>query len=170
MQSPLAKSTQFEGIVDVYLADSISWWPQTLGWLLLLIAVLFVAAIYVVRWAKNYWADRFRREALSALEAININESTAAKDIFFVVKTVATYLDQSAAPLYGAPFMRYLDSQVASTNKVFNSPLGEKWSAALVDESQPLHTDDVAKLLAYSTSWIVQVPKKDEPIIGVSHD
>jgi hypothetical protein len=109
---------------DLVMPEPVSWLPQTPGWWVVLgwlVAVLLLAAWQVV---KRRHRNRYRREALAELKAIEAEQGTgAAQRIAAVLKRTAlvAYPRRDVAGLYGTAWARFLtesagnDRQVAET-------------------------------------------------------
>lgn len=67
-----------EQLADIVMPPPVSWWPQTWGWLVLALVLLGAAAIGFIRWRRRYEANRYRREALADLAAIEADLHNAA--------------------------------------------------------------------------------------------
>jgi hypothetical protein len=53
------------GLADLVVPDPVSWRPQAWGWWVVAGLLVVAALALVIRWARRYAADRYRREALS---------------------------------------------------------------------------------------------------------
>jgi hypothetical protein len=94
--------------------EPVSWLPQTPGWWIVLgwlVAMLLLAGRQVIRRRRR---NRYRRDALAELEAIeadaSIEPAVAAQRIAAVLKRTAlvAYPRQDVAGLYGADWARFL--------------------------------------------------------------
>jgi hypothetical protein len=57
-------------LADIALPPPVSWMPQTWGWAVLAAAIVALLGWMVVRSARRYAANRYRREGLSELDRI----------------------------------------------------------------------------------------------------
>ncbi len=55
---------------DIVLPESVSWLPQTWGWLLMAAVIVVGTVIATLRWVRRYRANAYRREALAMLDSI----------------------------------------------------------------------------------------------------
>lgn len=155
-RSPLVQSERFAGLIDIYQPEAVSWFPQTIGWLIVLILVLVLLSFFGYRKLLLYWQNRYRREALAALEKVGLNNSAEqiAFDLFFIMKTVATYQDRQAGPLTGEQFLVHLDQQLTKQDAVFRSDIGDKWVKGLVSTDCELSQSEVETLVTLCRDWI----------------
>ena len=111
---------------DLVVPEPVPWLPQTPGWLIVL--GWLVAAVILAAWqiVKRRRRNRYRRDALAELRAIDTEANTdpaiAAQRIATVLKRTAlvAYPRADVARLYGTEWARFLtesagnDPQVAS--------------------------------------------------------
>ena len=56
-------------IADIVEPATIPWTPQTVGWVILLVLVIGALGLIVWSWLRRREANRYRREALAAIDA-----------------------------------------------------------------------------------------------------
>ena len=104
-----------QDFAEVAPPDSISWLPQTVGWLWLGVAVLAFTLHYLWRWLKHWYSNRYRREAVARLQALASNADAAqfVADINRVLKITAlvAYSRESVAKLSGESWVNFLNQQ-----------------------------------------------------------
>ena len=126
-------SSRFEGLNlpqlldlmhELVVPEPVSWMPQTPGWWLLLgwlLAVIALATVAVVRRRRR---NRYRREALSLLDAIaaqaDVPPAESARRVAEVVKRTAlvAYPRTRIANLYGADWAEFLRESANNDNRV----------------------------------------------------
>ncbi|MBM7061826.1 DUF4381 domain-containing protein [Pseudomonas sp. UL073] len=140
----------------------VSYFPQTWGWLVLLLVVLLALAAWA-GWRYWQWRrDRYRRDALArldALEAALADEHTrlpALRELPELLKRVALSMPQrpQVATLGGADWQAFL-------TKTSSAPLPEGFGRQLatlayapVERVKALPADELQGLLASSRHWI----------------
>lgn len=104
-----------KGFAEVVPPDSISWLPQTAGWLWLGVAVFAFAAYTAWRAIKYWYRNRYRREAIARLRALAATSETtdAVADINRVLKITAlvAYSRERVAKLSGENWVDFLNQQ-----------------------------------------------------------
>ena len=91
----------------------VSLWPQTMGWIWLGLAVIFVAAWFGRRWLIAHQANAYRRAALQAIVAAQDDPAGLAA---IVRRTaLAGYPRAEVAGLYGADWLDFLDKAYGGT-------------------------------------------------------
>lgn len=156
------------GIEEVHLPESVSWWPQTIGWKLLGILLLLLLSYRAICWVQHWWRNRYRREALkqlSALEASAHEWQSVVRQLPFLLKTTAlqAYPRNEVAQLSGQAWLRFLDAQYPGS--VFCNGVGQQ---LLVIAYQPntlwqLSEIDAQTLITMTRAWISEHK-------SVSHD
>jgi hypothetical protein len=69
-------------IIETSQPESISWWPQTLGWQLLFLFSTFYLLVKGYRRYKKYIANAYRREAIAWIEALPVYQVSKPEVIF----------------------------------------------------------------------------------------
>lgn len=100
---------------EVVPPDSISWLPQTAGWLWLAVAALSFAAYNAWRALKHWYRNRYRREAIARLQALAGTSEPADRvaDINRILKITAlvAYSRERVAKLSGESWVNFLNQQ-----------------------------------------------------------
>jgi len=112
---------------DLVRPEAIAWTPQTVGWavagLWLLVVILMLAWHRIQVWRRN----RYRREALAELQAIqaqpDLDPQSMASQIATLLKrtALAAYSREQVANLYGAEWARFLRESSSSDRLVSNN-------------------------------------------------
>jgi flagellar biosynthesis/type III secretory pathway M-ring protein FliF/YscJ len=109
---------------DLVVPEPVPWLPQTPGWWIVLgwlVAVVLLAAWQIVRRRRR---NRYRRDALAELKAIEIDSGTdtdkAAQRIAGVLKRTAlvAYPRRDVAGLYGTAWARFLTESAGNDRQV----------------------------------------------------
>jgi len=58
------------GIDEIVIPDAIPWWPSAPAWKVLGVMLILLLMAQAIRWAKHWWRNRYRREALRQLEQL----------------------------------------------------------------------------------------------------
>jgi hypothetical protein len=103
------------GIEEVQLPQAISWWPQTLAWQLLGLLCLGLLTAWVYHQAKRLWRNRYRRQALKQLSALENNAShwqQVVAQLPHLLKATAlkAYPRSDVAQLSGQSWLRFLEA------------------------------------------------------------
>ena len=124
------------GIEEVYLPETIAWWPHTLGWKVLLVGLVCCLALLVIRGQRKWQANRYRRQGLVQLEEIRQAQSSlvdqgddtakrkALQQLPTLLKVTAlqAYPRNEIAQLSGAAWLRYLNESCQTD--CFDAPTG----------------------------------------------
>ncbi len=114
-----AVATQaLDGLHDIIVPEVVAWTPQTIGWYALLAAGLAIAARIAVVRRRRYITNRYRREALDALAAIENDvgvpelRAAALARLPALLKQVALSVVSraEAASLTGEKWLTFLDA------------------------------------------------------------
>ena len=160
---PKTAATQMATLRDVAVPPPVSWRPQTAGWYILGALVLAAVAWLAWRWYRRWLANRYRRDALAALGALepalgNPAERMAAlRQIATIVKRTQLSETQRSvvASLSGTVWLESLDK--SGTRHRFSAPpldmLGELSSAT--DETlAKINSKDIATLTDALRQWV----------------
>jgi len=100
---------------EVVSPESISWLPQTAGWLWLGLGLLGLSLHYAWRALKHWYRNRYRREAIDRLQALAGREDSRelVAEINRVLKITAlvAYSRETVAKLSGDSWARFLNQQ-----------------------------------------------------------
>jgi hypothetical protein len=111
------------GLVEITLPEPVSYLPQTLGWLIVLLVVLALAAWWGYRRYRHWRANRYRTVALRRLDAIERavrQPDTRARGLAqlpLLLKETALYRypRHEVAQLSGEPWLAFLDARYGGT-------------------------------------------------------
>jgi Domain of unknown function (DUF4381) len=133
---------------DFFQPPPPSWMPQTAGWYVLAAVLAVLLLWFAIRAARSWRRNRYRREALRALEAAPVAEFSA----LLKRAALAAWPRERVAALTGEPWLRFLSESSGITQ--FSSPPGSQMEeAALVDGASgtAAHTEQLRRLAA---QWI----------------
>lgn len=137
----------------VVVPEPVSWLPETPGWWIALGWVLAVLALVGWRVARQRRRNRYRREALAALKAIDaqpeLGAAEAAQQIAALLKraALAAYPREQVASLYGIAWAHFL------TDSANNDPQVADAADSLAAASYRSDADGRA-LIAPARRWI----------------
>lgn len=102
---------------EINAPADISWWPQTLGWQLLLAAFCTYLLYRVALLVRRYRNNAYRRAALVELTNINIKQSELVL-MPQILRSTALYAfeRQQVSPLIGTEWEQWLDEQCQGTD------------------------------------------------------
>ncbi|MFK8332894.1 DUF4381 domain-containing protein [Pseudomonas sp. BJa5] len=127
-----------------------SYWPQTWGWLALLLIILLAVAAWTVRRWWRWQRDRYRREALQAFDRLALDLADPQRRLP-ALRALPTLLKRVAMSITGAPPAATLS--------------GGQWQAFLAQRAaKPLPEQFAARLhtLAYAPDAEVLAIPEDE--------
>ncbi|MBC7002323.1 DUF4381 domain-containing protein [Photobacterium sp. BZF1] len=139
---------------DVTVPDSVSWMPQTIGWKILTVGLLILAVFLVYRRLQTWWQNRYRTEAIGAINNLNLNDQSFEDSLYSIVKIVLVYLDPANGKLFGTSLLRQIDC-LGDGKDTFDGVLGQKWTQSLVDPATVLNTDERASLQQKVLNWMM---------------
>ena len=88
--------TSLDRLYDIVVPAPALWWPPAPGWLWLLGALVVIALALGLRAFARWQQNRYRREALSALAALQ----AAATDVTVLLRGMAEILKRTALTAY----------------------------------------------------------------------
>lgn len=137
---------------DVTVPESISWWPQTIGWKVLA-CLLALAMVYMTyRVIEHWWMNRYRSEAIRYVDSLDINDSEMPRLVLHAVKTVLTHLNSSYANLYDKALLNKVDELHHGSS--FTSKMGELWLESLVNPNKAMNNEERIKLKHMVLNWL----------------
>lgn len=160
------------GIEEVHLPETVSWWPQTIGWKVLGLLLLIAVAYWLSVQAKKWWRNRYRRDALSRLASLEQRADEwqqVVRQLPFLLKATAlqAYPRSDVAQLSGTQWLEFLDSQFEGP--AFRDGPGQGLlEIAYQPESQwRLSQLDAESLISLSRRWIREHRPATREITGV---
>lgn len=123
--------------VEVISPDTISWWPQTAGWLWLEAALLLLLLRYGWRRLQHWYRNRYRREAAVRLRQL----------------ALAGFSREHVARLSGSAWVDFLNRHCPS--QPFSPDLGKLLARGVYETAAPSDATRQA-LLAACLEWVNQ--------------
>lgn len=156
---------------DVTVPPPIHWLPQTTGWLLLVLIAGSLVLLWLYHRAQIWWRQRYRREALAALRALNWSDAGASLTLFHIIKGVLTHLSPHHARLFGMALLQELDSVMPDRQPRFTTDLGERWLISLVCDQVVLSVSDQLCLVSLCSDWLQhhQLPCPSTALAAEAH-
>lgn len=150
------------GIDEIVLPEPVSWWPQTIGWKLLALALGLWLLYRLYRAAELWWKNRYRRAALAQLDAL---QRQAPEQYEAVLASLPELLKATAlhayprteiAALSGDEWLAFLDSHY--DGPAFSDKPGRQLlTVAYQDKSRwQLSSEDARTLIEMSRRWLQQ--------------
>lgn len=154
------------GIDEVFLPGDVSWFPSAPGWKVLTSILLLWLMIKVIKWVKQWWHNRYRREALRQLGQVQKDAGSKLQNIVAVlpyylkVTALQAYSRQDVASLTGYEWLVFLDAHY--TGPPFSEGVGKKLLsvAYLPDEKWQLNNEESNALIKMSRLWIATHKEK----------
>lgn len=118
------------GIDEVILPAATSWWPSTIAWQIIAFFISAFTLRYAYRKGKNWWHDRYRRQAISIICELQNDSSvdilTIVEQLPFYLKATAlqAYTRDQVAPLSGLDWIDFLNEKYGSAH--FTDNLSEQ--------------------------------------------
>ncbi len=154
---------EITGLKEVTFPDPVSYVPQTIGWYVLIAAVLISAGYLVYQWYRNWAANRYRTFALRRLDDIEqqlrqpdtrINALTA---IPVLIKQTALkcYTRREIAQMSGEKWLLFLDKSYRGAE--FSRGVGQllpdlSYQSAINFEQ--IESARLQELLSLTKEWI----------------
>ena len=141
--------------VEVASPESISWLPQTTGWLWLAAALLLFVLRYAWRTLRLWYRNRYRREAIKRLQEMSASGESPEFliDLNRVLKITAlvAYSREHVARLSGDRWVSFLNRQC--DNPPFDEDLSQLLATATYRQ-QSLQQSLQAQLLEAGLTWV----------------
>ena len=135
---------------DVVRPEPSAWLPQTIGWWILVVWLLTAGSLFAWHAHRSWRRNRYRREALVALDWIEAQSSPdgAAQVAVLLKRTaLAVYPRDTVAHLYGAEWSRFLSESAA------HDPLVDAGVNAMAEAAYRKDAD-VGELVEPARRWI----------------
>lgn len=169
MADPIAPSSiTLAGWMEAPLPDSVSWWPQTIGWKILAV-VLLIMVIRIIIWrVQIYRFNRYRREARHALQQGQSLVGTSAAQYYFqVIKAIAQHVEAKSAAMYKADFLTYLDASFESHKGGFNNEIGSQWLQVQINPKAHFSQEQGTHIYQLCEMWIQKHVNPKQPKLGL---
>lgn len=144
---------------DVVSPPAVGWWPLAPGWYALAVLIVSVALWRLWRWLKRYRANAYRRQAVTAISALQVGPQGAcaadasALKILLKRTAITSFGRDPVAALSGSAWWQWLDQ----TGGDFAQELGPACDrCAHAGERMPC--DRWQALLERAQRWVVGHP------------
>ncbi len=150
------------GIDEIMLPEVIPWWPSAPGWKLLGLILLAWLTLRLVRLARRWWRNRYRREALWQIQQLqqradsNTLEVVASLPYYIKVTALQAYPRAEVASLSGENWLSFLDAHYCGPS--FVEGTGRKLLAVsyLPREQWQLDDNESGRLVQMVRQWIAK--------------
>lgn len=155
------------GIDEIIVPDAVSWWPSAPGWQVLAVVFMILLMIGGMRLAKRWWRNRYRREALRQLDAIqqqagaNGQQLVAMLPHYIKVTALQAYPRHDVASLSGDAWLAFLDAHYSGPP--FTKGVGKALLsvAYLPQEQWQLSDRESGQLIKMVRRWIAKHKEVD---------
>ena len=151
-------STILNDLIETEAPNGISWWPQTVGWqIVLLITVLVIISKLIKKW-QQYKRNAYRRDAIAWLEHLppfeDINQQPVFRELPSLLRKVALggYNRSEVTQLTGQAWLAWLNQQCHKT--CFSLEQSEALKQLAFDPNVTLSVTDMAQLILQIRLWI----------------
>lgn len=146
---------------DIVVPTPVSYMPQTWGWAALAILLLAVFALLAWRWLRRWKANRYRREALAALDALARQAESSAtpagveQELAELLKRTAlgAWPREEVAKLSGAAWAEFLAAHSGESADPVLSALVDEQEYRAPDAGE-LSAKEQARMIAAVRKWI----------------
>ncbi|HDM8049160.1 DUF4381 domain-containing protein [Vibrio fluvialis] len=145
---------------EVPIPDPVGWWPQALGWQLLLILLTILTVYVIYQRVEHWWCNRYRREAIEALARLSSDDALWPQKMHKIVKVVMVYLDSKNAAVYGQSLLCQMDNYHQGNVNMAQNADFVQWMICLED---PKATNpDFTAMRAALRAWLLnhRLPEK----------
>lgn len=166
MQHTAPSTYILRNLIEVQTSDAVSWWPGfehlPTGWWYVIALVSLITIAVVMIAIRHAWKNRYRREALTALQSIMLNNRQAnsacnqvtAEQHFYTLKQVLAYIKPESAKLANNAVLDRLDE--LTKNNTWQNELGQRWIDSLYNPNVKLSNNDIQHLNKQSQHWLKQ--------------
>lgn len=117
-------ATALRTMHDIVVPAPVSWFPQTWGWAVVLVAVILLLCVWAASAIRRYRRNAYRRRALQELQsaAVAARDETTRDRALHMLATLlkrtalAAWPRQRVASLSGAAFLSFLKDSVKATD------------------------------------------------------
>jgi hypothetical protein len=157
-----SKTAALEKLQEIPLPPPVAYTPQTIGWLVVAVMLVAIAAYVCWRAYKRHASNRYRRAALAELNAIEQRAANpkqraiALAGVPALVKRTALACEPRAqvASLTDAQWLAFLDKTLAPGS--FTSGVGAMLPGLAYDDQSHIPDDQVGRLMRLLRRWIEQ--------------
>ena len=143
---------QMWGLKELAYPESIPFWPQTAGWLLVGLILLALLAWFAWRARRRWLRNAYRREALSSLEVMHADPAQAKRLPFILRRSaLAAYKRSRVASLRGAEWICWLNDTAG--RELFAAEAAETLDR-LAYSNADVSRSEIEPLLAASADWL----------------
>ncbi len=150
------------GIDEIHVPEPVPWWPQTIGWKVLALALVLWLLYRLYLLASRWWKNRYRRAALARLDALQSRANGQYQQVLAglpeLLKATAlqAYPRTEVASLSGREWLAFLDAHY--DGPAFSDEPGRQLLAvAYQDQSTwQLSAEDASRLIAMVRRWLRQ--------------
>ncbi|MCH1930327.1 DUF4381 domain-containing protein [Shewanella sp. A25] len=147
-------------LTEVGLTEPVSWWPQTLGWKLLLVLFIGYLGYRLYHKLRFWWRNRYRQEAIVALQGLSVSDPRWPSQMMKIVKIVMVYLEPKNAALYGVPLILQMENYHRHS-QFLSEQQCKLWIQCLEDPRATL--PDFTLLSQGLTLWLTQHQVQEYP-------
>jgi len=160
---PQSAETQLEGLIEIVPPQPIGYWPETIGWLILLGLITLAAAWFVYRRYRYRKANKYRRWALVELEELaqgmkeDKSLGRALSELPILVKRTALHCfpREKIASLTGEKWLEFLDATYKGTGFAQGpGRLLKEIAYQPEDELKSYTRDNILQLTDLVRTWI----------------
>lgn len=141
---------------DQALPEAISWWPQTIGWQI--VGLIFFVWLMVIAFkqGRQYWLNRYRKEALIALDSLDLTTPNKAINEFHQITNLVikhAFPKTSSQQSSGEKLATFLQ---ATTKQSLKQELLTAWHFALLKptEIENWQAEHITELRGEISHWI----------------
>lgn len=147
---------------DIVPAESVSWFPQTIGWKVVAIIIIAWLLYLLFRRLTTWWHNRYRTEALGYLRSISIELEQFEYETFRLIKVVLNRCSNRYRVIHGLDFITTLDE--TGQHLTLDRSVSIQWVNCLNRSDLRLSLEQRKELKAYLEQWLLQhvVPKEGE--------
>lgn len=142
---------------DVTVPPSVNWYPQTIGWKILAAVILLVLIYLAFRLVRNWWMNRYRKEALDVITHIDPSDTEMPKTLFSILKMVLIHLDSRNAKLFDGAFLSKLD-ELYPKNQAFSDETSALWLKSIINPKIQLTHEQRVLLIEKASRWVKEHP------------
>jgi len=154
------------GFVETNAADPISFFPQTLGWLLISLLLFAYLMIRLIKGVRHWLNNRYRASFIARFPNVEvINFEFALYQIMAEARAIANQANPDhRADLFAAAWLIDMDAQSVSEPRL-HTELGIQWMKVLTFErKKPLCFNERLDLLICCENWMLRHDNQYTPL------